>query len=467
VSASRYTPEGIYDPDIYYLENGMRVILKARHGARNVAIRLNVGLGNYDFDCLQQETAHFLEHLLFTGTSQHSESELDEIIIHHGGSWNATTYGEDTVFEIDIFSEYADVGLATLHEIITDSVISKADFKRSQGIIYREMGGVPTRITRFLHQQEIVSSARDKVVKAMLKGSRIYCSNLTTLDHISYQDIIDAYSRFYVPSNMTLVIAGDFDTAETKKQIAALFGKMPFNKIERDIPVARKFNEGPLHVTSTLDPMFGADGTSELVYRTDGYGSPDYYVLEVLEAYFYKKLYEVIRVQEGLSYSPDVEMIGGLNEGLFAISADADLDDMDKVSGIMHKEVVRLRDGEVTDEEINRTIKSLLLSKAQGLESNADIAWYYIDNLVEVDKYGRFVDQETLLENFTPERVRTVAQRYLIDSNMAFVKSTPTLTSNQFYLLAGFVFIIIMLFSWWLGKRIGFHMRSIRKGGER
>ncbi len=102
--ASRYTPEGLYDPAIYTLENGMRVILKSRHGARNVAIRLDVGIGNFDFSCHKQETAHFLEHLLFTGTSQHTETELDELITQHGGEWNAYTYDESTVFEIDIFS---------------------------------------------------------------------------------------------------------------------------------------------------------------------------------------------------------------------------------------------------------------------------------------------------------------------------------------------------------------------------
>lgn len=466
-SAARFTPEGIYDPEIYFLDNGMRVILKDRHGARNVAIRLNVGLGEYDFDCLQRETAHFLEHLLFTGTSQHSESELDELIIHHGGSWNAATYGEDTIFKVDIFSEYVDVGLVTLHEVITDSVISKADFEHSQKIIYRELGGVPTRITRYLHQHELVSSARDKVLKAMLQGSRIYCSHLTTLEHISRQNIIDAYNKFYVPNNMTLVISGDFDTAKIKKQIAALFGKMPYRKIERDIPVATSFNEGPLHVTGTLDPIFGTNGTSELIYRTNGYGSPDYYVFLIIEAYFYKRMYEAIRVLQGLSYSPSVEILGGRHEGLFVINADADLKDLDKVSDIMHREVVRLRDGEVSDAEIKQTIRSLLLSKAQGLESNADIAWYYINNLVEVDKYGGFVNQEALLEKFTPDDVRNVARQYLIPSNMAYVKSKPTLTSNQFYLLAVFVFIIIIFFSWWLGKRIGIHIQSMRKTRKR
>ena len=114
-----------------------------------------------------------------------------------------------------------------------------------------------------------------------------------------------------------------------------------------------------------------------------------------------------------------------------------------------------------------QTIRSLLLSKAQGLESNADIAWYYINNLVEVDKYGGFVNQEALLEKFTPDDVRNVARQYLIPSNMAYVKSKPTLTSNQFYLLAVFVFIIIIFFSWWLGKRIGIHIQSMRKTRKR
>lgn len=63
----------------------MRVILNPRQNAHNVSIRLRVGIGNFDFSCEKLETAHFLEHLLFTGTSKHSESQLDEMIKQHGG----------------------------------------------------------------------------------------------------------------------------------------------------------------------------------------------------------------------------------------------------------------------------------------------------------------------------------------------------------------------------------------------
>ena len=460
--ASSYTPEGLYDPQIYTLGNGMRIILKPRYGARNVAIRLNVGIGDYDFDCKKQETAHFLEHLLFTGTSKHSESELDELIIDHGGTWNAVTLGEDTVFEIDIYSEHADIALQTLHEIITDSEISEDDYVRSRGIIYRELGGMPTLLTRFLHENEIIISARDKIVKAMLAGSRIYCSNLTTLEAISHQDILDAYAKYYVPNNMTLVVTGDFQLTGMKTLINSLFGSMLHKALERDIPVADAFTSGPLEVSGSFKPLFGASGASELVIRTNGYTSPDYYVFQIIEAYFYKRMFEAIRVLEGLSYSPGIDIIENRNEGLFVIEADTEIKDLDRVSEIMQREVRRLRDGEVPDDEIRRTIRALLLSYAQGLESNADIAWHYIDNLDEVEKYGGYVNQEALLEKFTPADVRAVVQRYFVPSNMAISKSSPTLTSNQFYLLSGLVIIILLFFIILLARRMHLRIKITR-----
>ncbi|MGB5225309.1 MAG: insulinase family protein, partial [Arenicellales bacterium] len=184
----------------------MRIILNSRHGARNVAIRLDVGIGNYDFTCDKQETAHYLEHLLFTGTSQHTEIELDELITRHGGDWNAYTYDESTVYELDIFSAHIDVALETLSEIISDSVITAENYDLSRTIIYREMGGKPSSIRQFLYKHEIVSTASHKSRKVILNGNRSYCSNLDTLKDLEFQDIIDAYKYFYVANNMTLVI---------------------------------------------------------------------------------------------------------------------------------------------------------------------------------------------------------------------------------------------------------------------
>ena len=87
--ASKFSPPGLYDVELVTLDNGMDVILKQRQGAHTFSMRVWVGVGTQDFPCERQETPHFLEHLLFTGTSKHTEAELEHLVADHGGSWNA------------------------------------------------------------------------------------------------------------------------------------------------------------------------------------------------------------------------------------------------------------------------------------------------------------------------------------------------------------------------------------------
>ena len=461
--ASKYAPEGLYDPIIYKLDNGMRAILKPRHGARNVAIRLDVGIGNYDFNCDKQETAHYLEHLLFTGTSQHTETELDELITQHGGDWNAYTYDESTVYEVDIFSEHIDVALETLSEIISDSVITEDNFDLSRAIIYREMGGKPSSIRQFLYKHEIVGSASHKSRKVILKGNRSYCNTLDTLKDIEFQDIIDAYKYFYIPNNMTLVITGDFDVETIKNKIHRQFGELKNQGIKREIPVAEDFNQGPAYFSSSFKPVVGESSSAGLVFRTVGYESPDYYPLLVIEEYLTNRLYEKIRVQQGLTYAPEAQMMQSRQDGVFLLRAEATTRDIEKVITLMHDEVIKLREGDVTDDEISETIKSILRSWARGLESNSSIADFYVDALSDVDTKGYFVDQESYLEKITPEDVRTVVERYLTDSKMGYLISKPTLTYNQLYLLIFLTAIGAFFITWRLAKRMHLGIQVIRK----
>ena len=153
--SGKYTPEGLQNVESHRLDNGMEVYLKERHEARSTSIRLVVNYGSDDNECGKTETAHYLEHLLFTGTSKHSENELDKLIEDNGGSWNAFTYDELTIYEIDIYAPYTDLALEVLYEIITDSTISEENVKTTLDIITREAGGKHTWLSRFLYDLDI------------------------------------------------------------------------------------------------------------------------------------------------------------------------------------------------------------------------------------------------------------------------------------------------------------------------
>ena len=109
----------------------------------------------------------------------------------------------------------------------------------------------------------------------------------------------------------------------------------------------------------------------------------------------------------------------------------------------------------------------MLRNWARGLESNSSIADYYLDYLNELDKDGKFVNQEEYLEGIRPEDVRAVAKRYFADSNMAFIEARPTLTYNQFYLLLGITIISIMFLGWRLLRKMSLHISVIKKSGKK
>jgi predicted Zn-dependent peptidase len=83
--------------DYFKLSNGLDVVLKKRTHTHGTSVRLAVNVGSRNFPCPKREAPHFLEHLLFMGTSRHSEAELKRLIEDHGGAWNAYAAMTETV----------------------------------------------------------------------------------------------------------------------------------------------------------------------------------------------------------------------------------------------------------------------------------------------------------------------------------------------------------------------------------
>ena len=223
----RFAPRGLHDIEDVRLVNGFRIVLKRRPDTRNVAFRLVVGLGTRHFACGKREAPHLLEHLLFSGTTRHTEAELESVVQDLGGSWNATTGTESTTYQLDIFDRYALEGLDVLHEIVTDSVITPEKIARAKSVVYREEGGKPSSFRRWLYRFNIGKGAWDKANALLLPGEGAVCSGLVNLEQITKRDLEEALRTAYVPENMMLVAVGNFDRSKLLDRIAATFGSMP------------------------------------------------------------------------------------------------------------------------------------------------------------------------------------------------------------------------------------------------
>ena len=444
--ASEYSPPGLYDVDHLTLSNGLDVIFKQRRGAHTLSIRLWVGVGMQDFECEHQETPHFLEHLLFTGTSRYTEAELEHLVADHGGSWNAYTGNEETVYELNIYSRYPDLAVNVLHEILTDSIISEENVDRSRDIIHREAGGKPSRIRQWFRLRGFGVNGTEKAVLKLLPGVDYVCEGLRTADHITRQDILDTYQRYYVPENMALIIVGDFEREAMLELIKQTFGQIPMiASPKRELPEPGA-PEDYQQETGTLSPLISNDAVIGIIYAIPGFWSEDIFPLMIIEHYLDFRIGEEIRIKRGLSYSPGVWRETLSKFGLLSIYADVNFDDIDEAMAIIRSEVNKLVDESMDSELLEKSKMKILLQNVQGYESNAQFADYYAADYVYFKEKGVFQDVEAKIEAVGPDDIARVARKYLSLAKGVEIYETPTLTSTQFYIVLTVLTVLLLSF---------------------
>lgn len=443
--ASKFSPPGLYDVELVTLDNGMDVILKQRQGAHTFSMRVWVGVGTQDFPCERQETPHFLEHLLFTGTSKHTETELEHLVADHGGSWNALTGNEETTYQMDIYSRYADFAVDTLYEIITDSSITPENVETSRDIIHREAGGEPSKIRQWFRTRGFGINATMKAVWQLVPDTNLICDQLVDASDISRDDIIDTYEKYYVPENMALIVVGDFDQQEILQQIRSTFGAIPAKPLTERIKPETGETESYDPVTGTLSPLLSNDANVGVMYRLPSYWSEDNYPLMVIEEYLHFKVSEIIRIERGLAYAPDTWSYTTGEFGLFGVYADVNLDDIEDALSLIKNEMKVLTDHSLSDELLEKSKLKILLQSVQGYESNKEFADYYASQYVLFKKSRYFENTEKMIEAVTVSDIKRVVKEYLSDDKAVTIYETPSLTYTQLYLLLSLLFVVTIL----------------------
>ena len=456
--ASEYAPPGLYNVEYITLENGFDVVLKKRTHVQNVVLSLVVGVGHRHFECHKRETAHFLEHMLFKGTSKHTEEELERLIEDNGGEWNAYTSSTETEYTISIYNRNLPVAMDTLYEAITDTVITPEKIESTRKITHRENGGKHSWLVRWLYKHGISKSAGKKAGELLLPGTGVFCPGLITPDGITEKDVKEAYKNYYVPSNMTLVVVGNFDRQKLLRQIKRTFGRLSPTTSNGSKVSTPPYPNGVQEVTGILSPFLGSDGGVYIYYRTDGSNSPDTYPLWVLMVYLDRVLFEKIRFANDLSYSPEADLSGERDYGIFMVGADAELDKMETVRALLEEEVEKLRQEPAKEEDIEVAKRRILLAIVQGYESNVEMANYYVNSLHELKTDGKLINRESALVKVTSKDIQRVVNKYLTKERQVIAWSEPTLTYTQFYTGLGILITLALgvgPYIYWRRRRRG------------
>ncbi len=209
----------------YVLPNGLVVVLHEDHRLPNVVVDLTFRVGSKDEKRGRTGFAHLFEHLMFMGTKNVPNGAFDTILEGAGGYDNASTT-ED-------YTNYFDTGPSNLLETFLwleadrlstlPDAMTKAKVDLQRDVVKNERR--QSYENRPYGRAELVLP--DKLYPASHPYHHPVIGSHADLDAASVDDVKAFFRQYYVPSNASLVISGDFSTVEAKKLVDRYFAWMP------------------------------------------------------------------------------------------------------------------------------------------------------------------------------------------------------------------------------------------------
>ena len=225
----------------FELDNGMQVVLEENHASPMIAAMVFVKAGAKYESPENNGVTHFLEHLLFNGTAQRSQEQLEPVIDLYGGYINAFTQKELTGYLVLMPREYIDTGLAIVADMLTGSIIPEAKVEKERGIVTEEIRKDTDNPDYHLETAFAAYNYRGTPYARTVLGSE------NTIATIPRSAILDYYHTYYVPNNMIALVMGDFDLGEMRRKIDRYFGvarpgRLPdFERVVYSPPAGARF----------------------------------------------------------------------------------------------------------------------------------------------------------------------------------------------------------------------------------
>jgi zinc protease len=395
------------------LESGLTVLLQEHHTVPAVALNMWVKVGSvYETD-VEAGISHVYEHMLFKGTTTRGVGEIAQEIEGAGGDINAFTSFDHTVYHITLASRFLDIGLAVIADAIQHSSFDPEELRKEQEVVLEEIKRGEDIPSRKLTEALFATSYQCHPYRRPVIGSERTVKALTR-DHI-----LSFFHTWYVPNNMVLVVAGDFDPDEVLPRIEAAFASFRPQTLPR-------LHLPPESVQRALRTVILADTVQEslldMAYHIPGVRHKDSYALDIVSFILgggeSARLYQTVKAEQELVHAICAYPFLPKDPGLFLIGASLEEARWrEALAGIL-VEVERVQREGVTAAELDkakRNLESEFIYQRETVQGQAKQLGYLDAVLGDPSFEARYLKG---IARTTPQDIQRAARKYLMPSNL-------------------------------------------------
>lgn len=407
----------------YDLDNGLHVILHQDNTTPIVVISIMYHVGAKDENPERTGFAHFFEHLLFEGTKNIGRGEWDKIVSSKGGKNNANT-SDDRTYYYEVFPSNAlETGIWIESERLLHPVIEQVGVDTQNEVVKEEK--------RLRVDNRPYGNFMAEIKRNLFKEHPYRWNTIGSMDHLDAAtlDEFKAFNeKFYIPNNGVLIIAGDFETAKTKKMIQDYFGPIPKGaEIERSFPkeepITKEFKAIAYDSNIQIPAVVAC-------YRTPSFKTRDARILDMISTYLSdgnsSKLYKKMVDNKKMSLAVQALNLSQEDYGIYAIYAlPLGETSLESLVTEIDEEIIKLQTELITENDHQKLLNQF---ENQFVNANATLEGIAGSLATYYQLYGdtSLINTEIdLYRSISREEIMEVAKKYLNNNQRLLLEYLP------------------------------------------
>ena len=335
------------------------MVTDSRPDAHSVSLSAWIGAGSRDEPAELSGACHFLEHLLFKGTTRRTAHQINTAVDAVGGDFNAFTAQESTAFVVRVPAADVDLGSELLCEVLAEPALGEAEIEAERGVILEELAMVADSPDEW---------AMSRLAEAVFPDHGLgweVLGRVETLEAMSRTEIEAIHRRWYGGQNLVVAAVGRLDHDQLVDVVDRF---LPADGAERPTRVAP---------VATPVPLVVEHRDTEQVHLTRAWlgldhDDPDRYALAVLGHALgdgpSSRLYEQIRDERGLAYSVFTSHMNFSDSGMMTLYCGTTPKHLTEVRSLVDAQLEAVQADGITDEEMRVAVGYLTGSTILALE---------------------------------------------------------------------------------------------------
>lgn len=419
---------------IYHLKNGQTVLIKENHSNPIATVDTWVKTGSLNENDKNNGVSHFLEHLMFKGSKNYPTGEFSKIIESKGGQFNAATSKDFTHFYVTIPSKDLETAIKLHADMMINAEVPEKELKEERKVVIEEIRRSEDNPSGILFDNLMTLVFKTHPYRRTILGPK------ENIENISRNAILDYYHKFYAPSNMTTIVIGDIEP----KKVLCLLEENFKTANSKNIPLPAYLHEKPLSEARIKIKK----GNYNFGYLDMGFkgvtikDKKDNFALDLASSILgggeSSRLYQELKEKQNIVSSIGAGNYSMRDDSIFLVSADFEPAKYEKVKTEIEKQLKKLAETKVTQEELNRAKTQAERAFVYGNESIDEIAGtvgYAMTLDGSPDLYTNYLKY---IKNITAEDIQKAVKKYVKPSNMALsvilpekIKKASDDTKNQ------------------------------------